>query len=88
MTPRSWSSDAVVTKTVVKGKNGLVCTVLRWTAGIDDPDFWNPKIPAAICFNAAAARTYLAITIKKTELMLAGRSKAQISEDSKSAFDK
>ena len=39
-------------ETVVKGKNGFVCMVQRsWTAGIDDPDFWNPKLRAAICFN-------------------------------------
>lgn len=94
--PDSISHDAEVMvlgrrgyETVVKGQNGFVCTVLRsWTAGIDDPDFWNPKIRAAICFNAAAARTYLPITIKKTELALAGRSKAQISEGITSAFDR
>jgi len=29
----------------VKDKNGFVCIVQRsWTAGIDDPDFWNPKV--------------------------------------------
>ncbi|MGB7731349.1 MAG: hypothetical protein WBL50_25230 [Candidatus Acidiferrum sp.] len=73
-----------------KGKNGFVCVVERsWTAGIDDPDFWNPKLRGAICFNAAAARTYLPITIKKTELILAGGgSKAQMFEGLKTAFDK
>jgi hypothetical protein len=70
----------------VKGKNGFVCIVQRsWTAGIDDPDFWNPKLRAAICFNTPAARTYLPITIKKTELVLAGRSKAQMFEGMKIA---
>jgi hypothetical protein len=44
-----------------------------WTAPIDDPDFWNPKLRAPICFNAAAARSYLPRTIKKTGLILAGR---------------
>jgi hypothetical protein len=94
--PDSISHDAEVMvlgrhgyETVVKGKNGFVCTVLRsWTAGIDDPDFWNPKIRAAICFNAAAARTYFPITVKRTELALAGRSKAQISEGIRNAFEK
>jgi len=66
-----------------------VCMVERsWTAGSDDPDFWNPKLRGAICFNPAAARTYLPITIKKTELVLAGRSKAQMFEGIKVAFDK
>ncbi|MFZ3215401.1 MAG: hypothetical protein WA192_05000 [Candidatus Acidiferrales bacterium] len=76
-------------ETAVKGKNGFVCMVQRsWTAGSDDPDFWNPKLRAAICFNPAAARTYLPLTIKKTELVLAGRSEAQMFEDIKIAFDK
>jgi hypothetical protein len=91
--PESISRDAEVMvlgrhgyEIAFKGKNGFVCIVQRsWTAGIDDPDFWNPKLRAAICFNA---RTYLPITIKKTELVLAGRSKAQMFEGIKIAFDK
>jgi hypothetical protein len=76
-------------ETAVKGKNGFVCVVQRsWTAPIDDPDFWNPKLRAPICFNAPAARSYLPLVIKKTELILAGRSKAQMFEDIKAAFDK
>ena len=94
--PESISQDAEVMvlgrhgyETAVKGKNGFVCMVERsWTAGIDDPDFWNPKLRAPICFNPPAARSYLPITIKKTELVLAARSKAQMFEDIKSAFDK
>jgi hypothetical protein len=94
--PESISRDAEVMvlgrhgyETVAKGKNGFVCMVERsWTAPIDDPDFWNPKIRGAICFNPPAARTYLPLTIKKTEWALAGRSRTQISEDLKAAFDK
>jgi hypothetical protein len=72
-----------------KGKNGFTCMVLRsWTAGIDDPDFWNAKVRAPICFNAPAAQSYLPITVKKTELILAGRSKAQMVDDIKTAFEK
>ncbi len=26
-----------------------------WTAGFDDPQFWNPKLRAPVCLNAAAA---------------------------------
>ena len=78
--PESISRDAEVMvlgrhgyETAVKGKNGFVCMVERsWTAGIDDPDFWNPKLRAPICFNPPAARSYLPLTIKKTELVLAG----------------
>jgi hypothetical protein len=94
--PESISRDAEVMvlgrhgyEIAVKGKNDFVCMVERsWTAGIDDPDFWNPKLRAAICFNPPAVRTYLPITIKKTELVLAGRSKAQMFERIKVAFDK
>jgi hypothetical protein len=68
-------------ETAVKGKNGFVCLVQRsWTAGIDDPDFWNPKLRAPICFNPPAARSYLPFEIKKTEWLLAGQSKAQMFE--------
>ena len=64
-------------ETAVKGKNGFVtCMVERsWTAGIGFPEFWNPKLRGPICFNPAAARTYLPLTIKKTEWALAGQSK-------------
>jgi hypothetical protein len=94
--PESISQDAGVMvmgrhgyETVAKGKNGFVCVVQRsWTAGIDDPDFWNPKVRAPICFNPAAVRSYLPQTIRKTELILAGRSKAQTTEDIKAALDK
>lgn len=76
-------------ETAVKGKNGFVCMVERsWTAGIDFPEFWNPKLRGPICFNPAAVRTYLPLTIKKTEWALAGQSKTQIADNLKAAFDK
>src|ERR1700688_688122 len=73
--PESISRDAEVRvlgqhgyETAVKGKNGFVCVVQRsWTAGIDDPDFWNSSLRAPICFNPPAARSYLQLEIKKTE---------------------
>jgi hypothetical protein len=94
--PESISRDAEVMvlgrhgyETAVKGKNGFVCMVERsWTAGINDPVFWNPKIRGAICLNPPAARTVLPITLKKTELILAGRSKAEMSESVKDALNK
>lgn len=65
-------------ETAANGKNGFVCMVQRsWAAGIEDPDFWNPKLRSPICFNAPAARSFLPLLIKKTELILAGRSKDQ-----------
>ncbi len=71
------------------GKNGFVCIVERsWTAEIDNPDFWNPKLRAPICFNPAAVRSFLPQTIKRTEWVLAGQSKAQMFEELKAALDK
>jgi hypothetical protein len=76
-------------RTVVKGTNGFVCMVQRsWTAGVDDPDFWNPKLRAPICFNAPAARSYLPITIAKTRLVLEGKSKTQMFDAIRAAFDR
>lgn len=76
-------------KTAAKGTNGFVCMVERsWTAPFGDPEFWNPKIRGPICFNPAAARTYLPITISRTQMALAGESEAQIRDAINSAFDK
>jgi hypothetical protein len=94
--PDSISRDAEVMvmgrhgyEVAVKGTNGFVCVVERgWTAGLDDPVFWNPKIRGPICFNPPGARFIVPITIKKTELILGGRSKEQMAEAIKAAFDK
>jgi hypothetical protein len=94
--PESISRDAEILvlgrhgyETAVKGKNGFVCIVERsWTAPIDDPGFWNPKGRAPLCLNAAAARSYLPRTIRKTDLILAGRTKAQMMEAIVTAIDK
>jgi len=75
--------------TAVKGTNGFLCTVERsWGAATDAWDFWNPKVRAPICFNPAAARTFLPIFLTKTRLVLAGRSKAEIVQATASALDK
>lgn len=93
--PASVSGDAEVLvlgrhgyETAVKGKNGFVCVVQRsWTARLDDPDFWNPKLRAPVCFNPPAARSYLPRVIKRTELIVAGRPKAQMADGVKAALD-
>ena len=47
-------------ETAVKGTNGFVCIVERaWDKPFDDPEFWNPKMRAPDCLNAAAASTVL-----------------------------
>jgi hypothetical protein len=94
--PQSIAKDAEVLvmgskgyETAVSGKNGFVCVVQRsWTAGPDDPEFWNPKVRAPLCYNAAAARSYLPFAIKETELILAGSSKTQMVEGIKEALAK
>ena len=41
----------------VKGTNGFVCIVERgWTAGIDFPDFWNPKLRGPLCSQPGGVR--------------------------------
>ena len=94
--PESISRDAEVLvlgrhgfETAVKGKNGFVCLVWRsWAAGIDDPEFWNPKLRAPVCLNPPAARFNVPLTIKKTELVLAGRTKVQMFDYISGALDK
>lgn len=94
--PESISRDAEVMvlgrkgyETAVQGRNGFVCVVQRsWTDKPDDPEFWNPKRRGPICFNAAAAKSYLPITIMRTNLVLAGKSKAQMFEAITAAFEK
>jgi hypothetical protein len=94
--PESISHDAEVMvlgqhgyETAVKGENGFVCIVWRsWAAGIDDPEFWNPKLRVPVCFNSPGARFNIPLTIKRTEWILAGRSKAQMFEGIKAAFDR
>src|SRR5271154_3038596 len=75
--------------TAVKGKNGFLCVVERsWGKATDDPEFWNPKMRAPHCFNPAASKTFLPIFLKKTKLVLAGKSRAQILAAITTAFEK
>src|SRR5580698_8368856 len=87
--PESISHDAKVLvlgphgyETAVEGKNGFVCVVERgWMGpfnGESSANFWNPKIRGPVCFNPPAARSILPMTYKRTEMVLAGQSKAQI----------
>jgi hypothetical protein len=94
--PPSISDEATVMvlgrtgfKTAAEGKNGFVCVVERgWGAGTDAKEFWNPKIKAPICFNPAAARSFLPIFLMKTKLAVAGKSKAEILAATKAGFEK
>lgn len=87
------ASVAVLTRsgyeTAVQGKNGWVCMVGRsWGAMFDHPEFWNPKVRAAACYNPPAARSVLPYEYKRTEFILAGHSKLEVIAALKSAIDK
>ena len=76
-------------ETAVQGKNGWVCWVGRgWMAMFDHPEFWNPKVRAAECINPPAAHSVLPYAYKRTELLLAGHSKAEVIAAIKTAIDK
>jgi hypothetical protein len=84
--PASISGDADVLtlgihgyEPAAKGKSGFVCMVWRsWTAGFEDPDFWNPKLRAPICLNAAAVRSVLPAYLERTKWVLAGVAKTEM----------
>lgn len=76
-------------ETASEGANGFVCVVERaWMSPFDHDEFWNPKLRGPICFNPAAVRSVLPLTIKRTELVLAGLSKEQIMEKLKTAVSR
>jgi hypothetical protein len=92
--PTSISSDADVLtlgdhgyKAAMKGKNGFTCLVERsWATDFDDAEFWNPKLRAPICYNPAAARSVLPGYLERTEWVLAGVSKTDMIDRTKSAL--
>jgi len=94
--PPSISRDAKVVvlgphgyETAVEGKNGFVCIVERaWMNPFDAPEFWNPKNRSPICLNPPAARTVLPITLMRTKLLLAGKSKEEVKESIRAAYER
>lgn len=85
--PASISDDADILvlgtsgyETAVHGKNGFVCLVQRaWANDFSNQsEFWNPKVRAPLCFNAAAARSVLPDYLARTKLALAGATKAKM----------
>jgi hypothetical protein len=94
--PEAISRDATVLvlgrhgyETAATGNNGFVCLVERaWMSPFKSPDFWHPKIRGPLCLNPPAVRSILPMDYKKTELALAGRSKEQIMDWTKTAYAK
>lgn len=93
--PAAISSDAKILvlgwrgyETAVEGRNGFVCMVERsWMSPFNSAEFWSPKVRVPECFNPAAARSILPLTIKRTEMVLAGLSKAQMIDSIKAGFN-
>jgi hypothetical protein len=97
--PEAISRDATILvlgrhgyETAVEGKNGFVCAVERgWMGpfnGEDAANFWNPKLRGPLCFNPPGARSVLPLTYKRTEMILSGKSKAQVIDALKAAYEK
>ena len=94
--PHSISGDADVLilgrhgyETASKGKSGFVCYVERsWMGDSQGPDFWDPRVRGPICFNPPAARSILPVTVRKTEIVLAGASTEQMVDRVKSSLEK
>jgi hypothetical protein len=71
----------------VKGDNGWVCVVARmWTAGLDDPEFWNPKGHGPQCFNPPAVRSVLPQYLARTKWALAGNTREEIAKEAQAAY--
>ena len=56
--------------------------------GEDAANFWNPKLRGPLCFNPPGARSVLPLTYKRTEMILAGKSKEQVIDALKAAYEK
>jgi|SRR5579863_2424897 len=64
-----------------QGTNGFTCLVERaWVRPFDSPIFWHQKFLSPVCYNAAASRSVLLYTYKRTELALSGSSARQIQQ--------
>ena len=93
--PAAISSDAKILvlgwrgyETAVEGRNGFVCVVERsWMSPFNSAEFWSPKVRVPECFNPAAARSILPLTFKRTQMVLAGLSKAQMIDSIKAGFN-
>jgi hypothetical protein len=76
-------------ETAIKGSNGFVCAVERgWMSQYDFPQFWNPHMRGPLCYNPVAVRAILPYTIKRTELVLAGRAKSELNGAIKDSIEK
>ena len=93
--PASIAANAevlVMTKTgyvvAAKGSNGWVCVVGRmWSAGLDDPEFWNPKGRGPACLNPLAVKSVLPFYVARAKWALEGDSRDEIAKKSQAAYN-
>jgi hypothetical protein len=64
----------------VKGRNGFTCLLERGWSHLNTPAFWSFKMQTPVCYNAAASRTVLLYTLKRTTLALSGATETQIEQ--------
>ncbi|MEP7066876.1 MAG: hypothetical protein ABI889_12635 [Gemmatimonadota bacterium] len=92
--PRNVSDSAtilVLTRTgfveASHGTNGFTCAVFRaFNGSTGDANFWSTKVRAPQCMNAAATRTMLPRTVKRTEWIMANVAPADVDARTKRAF--
>jgi hypothetical protein len=92
--PPSVSADAEILVLTPKGyvvaangSNGWVCLVGRsWTAGLDDPEFWNPRGLGPGCLNPPAVQSVLPQYLARTQWAIAGATREEIAAKSKAAY--
>jgi hypothetical protein len=71
----------------VKGNNGWVCVVGRmWSAGLDDPEFWNPKGRGPACLNPPAVQSVLPFYLARAKWALSGNSREELARKSQAAY--
>jgi hypothetical protein len=74
-------------QTVVSGSNGFTCLVERaWMSPFGSTEFWNPKMRGPVCYNPAATKSGLAYAVRRTQLVLAGKTKEQMLEELRAAL--
>lgn len=70
-----------------KGTNGWVCLVGRsWTAGFDDPEFWNWRGLGPGCLNPPAVQSVLPQYLARTKWAIAGDTREEIAAKAKAAY--
>jgi hypothetical protein len=76
-------------ETAVAGTNGFTCLVERsWMAPFESPEFWNPRMRAPVCYNAAASRSVLTYTFARSRLALSGRSREEMLAGVRAALER